>query len=299
MRGSNSEHSDAGDADTEHSDTRSFDAGETGNEATDAADDRPRVGDRLDALEERVSEADELLVCLDFDGTLAPIVERPEDAEILPGNAAVLEELYGRDDVEVAVVSGRSLEDVRARAEVDDLAYAGNHGLELCAESEATVHPAAARHRPTVEAVAEDVAEDVGDIDGVIVERKDVTATVHYRLAADEDVPAVERTVEERVEGKKGIELTDGKQILEIRPAVEWDKGRAVEWLAETLADDPLVVYVGDDTTDEAAFEVLVRGISIVVGDPGDSAADYRVADPEGVGRLLDWLSGAVADEQS
>lgn len=263
--------------------------------------------EQLDTLEDRLTDTapGELLVCLDFDGTLAPIVEHPEDAEIHPGNAAVLRELHDRAGVRTAVVSGRALDDVRERVEVAGLAYAGNHGLELHAESETTVHPKAARHQSTVESVATDLDSQFDAIDGAFVERKGVTATVHYRLVADEQVQKIERTVRNRVEREDGLEVTDGKQILEIRPIVAWDKGRAVEWLADTLADDPLVVYVGDDTTDEAAFEAIEqgasidRGLSFVVGRERDTAADYRVSDPEEVGRLLAWLSDFVAREQS
>lgn len=272
----------------------------------DLASLRPRATDELDALADELSETDELLVCLDFDGTLAPIVERPEDAEILPENAAAVRELHDTDGVRTAVVSGRALDDVRERVAVGGLAYAGNHGLELQAdEDETTIHPEADRHRPTVQSVADDLAVEFEAIDGALVERKGVTATVHYRLAAEERVDEIERTVQSRVEGVEGLEVTDGKQILEVRPTVEWDKGRAVEWLADSLAEDPLVVYVGDDTTDEAAFEAIDRGesidrgVSFFVGRERESAADYRVPDPQGVGRLLAWLSEFAARDRS
>jgi trehalose 6-phosphate phosphatase len=136
-------------------------------------------------------------------------------------------------------------------------------------------------------------------IGGVEIENKTLTATVHYRHAPERGSD-VRRAVAEAVEHVAGdpLRVSEGKRIVEVGPAVPWDKGRTMGLLAD---DHPawLPMYVGDDTTDETAFRVLSdeggrhgngRGIGIHVGPGADTAAAYRVADPAGVERLLEWL---------
>jgi alpha,alpha-trehalase len=109
-------------------------------------------------------------------------------------------------------------------------------------------------------------------------------------------VPEVERAVDEALAGRSGLVKTGGKKVFELRPAVEWDKGRAVVWLLEALdLDGPDVtpLYVGDDVTDEDAFRALhERGIGILVTElPRASAARYSLQDPREVRELLDRVA--------
>ncbi|MFC7081520.1 trehalose-phosphatase [Halorussus caseinilyticus] len=243
---------------------------------------------------EALVEHDGLLVALDFDGTLAAIENRPEDATI-PGPAReAIVALAAEPNVEVAVVSGRELADVRERVGVPDISYAGNHGLEIHAD-EYEVHPTASEAEETIAHLCDLLAHQLADVDGVIVENKGVTATVHYRLVADDAVPTVVNAVETLATPRDDVRLTTGKNVLELRPAVEWDKGEAVRELYDRLVPDDrqwLPVYVGDDTTDEAAFSLLDdRGLGVKVGDDPGTEAPYRVADPEAVRAILSWLS--------
>ncbi|USZ69547.1 trehalose-phosphatase [Halorussus salilacus] len=255
----------------------------------------PPIRDHLYALVEELLAHDGLLVALDFDGTLADIERRPDEATLPEETREVVSALADLPDAEVAVVSGRELADVRERVGLSDISYAGNHGLELRTGEESEVHPTAREVEETISALCDRLGERLADVDGVIVEDKGVSATVHHRLVADEDVPAVERAVETLAADRDEVRLTTGKDVLELRPAVEWDKGEAVGWLAARLVPDDerwLPVYVGDDTTDEAAFGVLTdRGLGVKVGDDPATDAPYRVADPEGVRAVLSWLS--------
>jgi trehalose 6-phosphate phosphatase len=255
--------------------------------------DRPPAlfdADHLSTVADRLSTADGLLFCTDFDGTLAGIEEDPDAPEIAPGNREALTTLRDHDQVRVAVISGRELADLRPRIGIEGIDYAGNHGLEIHRDGDTTVHPVAAKRGRDLEKIVADIEDRLADTD-CFVEDKSVSATVHYRTAPEraEEVHEVVASAVERV-APDGFELSTGKNIVELTPAVAWDKGRALSLFA---ADDKdwLSMYVGDDTTDEAAFEALsADGIGIHVGPGTETAAEYRIENPAAVERFLDWL---------
>jgi trehalose 6-phosphate phosphatase len=264
-------------------------------DASDASDAElpPALRENLYVLVEQLVASDGLFVALDFDGTLAAIEREPDEAAIPDATREAIVRLATEPNVEVAVVSGRELADVRERVGLPELSYAGNHGLEIHTD-EYVVHPEARRAEAAVAEACERLEDRLTDVEGAIVENKGVSATVHSRLVADGAVPAVREAVESAVADDDDLRLTTGKDVLEIRPAVEWDKGAAVRQLTDELVPDSetwLPVYVGDDTTDEAAFAVLeAHGIAVKVGEDPDTRAAYRVADPEGVRAVLSWL---------
>ncbi|MFC4448845.1 trehalose-phosphatase [Halorussus aquaticus] len=252
-----------------------------------------RLRENLYVVVEELVDHEGLLVALDFDGTLAAIENLPEEATIPDPTREAVASLADEPNVEVAVVSGRELADVRERVGVPDISYAGNHGLEIHAD-EYTVHPTASAAKDDIAELCDLLTDELADIEGVIVENKGVTATVHHRLVDDDEVPRVVDSVESLVAARDDVRLTTGKDVLELRPAVEWDKGEAVRELRDELVPDDerwLPVYVGDDTTDEAAFSLLDdRGLGVKVGDDPATEAPYRVADPEAVRAVLEWL---------
>ncbi|MFC6906143.1 trehalose-phosphatase [Halalkalicoccus tibetensis] len=262
-----------------------------------AGDSLERFEDSHGEIREAVEEAAGLVVCTDFDGTLAPIEEDPDAPEIDPENRELLERLRDAGDTRVAVVSGRALTDVRERVGVEGIAYAGNHGLELEREGSVVVHPIAKRHADRIERICEALSEALAGIDGTGIEDKGVTATIHYRQTPDEAVPVVREAVDDAVErfGGSGIEKTDGKEIVELRPEVRWHKGMAVSMLVDDHPDDWLPIYIGDDTTDESAFRAVDDGLAIYVG-TGETDAHYRVPTQSGVtpclSALAEWHAG-------
>ena len=259
-----------------------------GSDDRDGEGDLPLLGNWLSMLEDRLSSAERLALCLDFDGTLAPIVEDPDAATMPDRTASALEALADHPGVELAVVSGRSLEDLRERVAVDDCVLAGNHGLEIDRGGDRWIHPDV--DPGALDRVRETVAERVASIDGCHVEDKRLTATVHFRRA-DVGRGEIRPIVQSAVDDVPGFEATDGRKIVEIRPSVEWDKGEAVR---ELVDDRSLGIYVGDDTTDEDAFEALENlpggGVGVLVGDR-PSAAEFRVHDVDGVRAFLEWLA--------
>lgn len=253
----------------------------------------PTVDERRDEITARLADAPGVLLALDFDGTLAPIVEDHGDASMTPDCRHAVDELAGAEDVEVAVVSGRAVEDVADRVGIEPVVYAGNHGLELQRTEHTEVHPDAADQAAAIGDVCGTVADLTADVPSVDVENKDVTATVHYRQVPDERVADVLDAVETAVAAVDAdLEVLPGKQIREIRPDVEWDKGRVVEQLREDAPDGWLPVYVGDDATDEDALAVVEpEGIGVRVGDELDTAASFRIPDQAGVTDFLQLLA--------
>jgi len=256
------------------------------------------VWGRKQWLRERLQGADGLFVMTDFDGTVADIVDDPDDAEMRERAREALEGVTAHPRGKVAVVSGRAVADVRERAAIDGAYYAGNHGLELDDGDEVSVHSGAREARQRLPEVCAAV-EDAFSHDDVFVEEKGVTATVHYRQAdVDGDrVRAVVESVLTDHDPERVLRLTTGKQIVELRPAVDWGKGESVDLLRERFTPDDeawLPVYVGDDTTDEAAFEALDgEGVAVAVGSDTDAtAAPCVVSDPREVTDLLGWLAG-------
>ena len=243
-----------------------------------------------------------LVLLLDFDGTLAPIVDRPELAAMPDRTRRALERLMAMEGVTVAVVSGRGLADVRERAAIPGIAYAGNHGMEIEGAGLHRIHPQAAAARPELEAVAAVLDPALEGIDGAFLEDKGLTLSIHYRLAPDH-AEEVREIVLEAAGGRPGLAVTEGKMVIEVRPRVEWHKGRAVLFLLEQMQPptDAPVLYLGDDRTDEDAFRALhewspaAEGVLIAERTSPDSAASSHLRDPAEVGALFEALANRSA----
>lgn len=257
--------------------------------------------ERVPVWREAWARSGRLVLLLDFDGTLAPIVARPELAAIPAATREALERLRARPGVEVAVVSGRGMADVRERAALGDIAYAGNHGMEIEGAGLHRIHPDAAAARPLLARAAERIRAGLAEIPGAFLEDKALTLSIHYRLAP-ERADEVRRVVEQGVEGEEALKVTAGKMVLEVRPRVDWDKGKAVLFLLEQIRppEGAPVLYLGDDTTDEDAFRALSErpgggeGVLVAESPPAGSAAASRLRSPEEVGLLFAALAGGA-----
>ncbi|MDV7245286.1 MULTISPECIES: trehalose-phosphatase [Rhodococcus] len=247
-----------------------------------------RLGDRrLSQIPDAVTSRHELAtllrirrpaVFLDFDGTLADIVNDPSAAVLIDGAAAQLARL-GRV-CPVAVISGRDLEDVRLRIGMDGIWYAGSHGFELSGPNgEHYENPDALTAVPLLAQTGRLVEKQLHGVPGVLVEYKRFGVTIHYRNVAAARVDEVITTVYEAAGAVDGLRIAAGRMVVEIRPDIRWDKGRALEWILGHVVDSTQLVpfYVGDDLTDEDAFDAVAdTGVGIVVR--SDEAADRRSA---------------------
>lgn len=272
---------------------------------TDSAPARPHS--LPSALERRGELAERLagrraMLFLDYDGTLTPIVHRPEDAVLDDATRRVLGRLAGR--APVAVVSGRGRQDVEERVGLDGLWYAGSHGFDIVGPGAEVTYEAAEHLIPVVEEVTARLTAELATVEGAQVEPKRFTVAVHYRRAAPADVPRMEAVVDRLVAGHPELRKAGGKKVWEIRPALDWDKGRAVEWILRVMVEETglaaesiLPIYVGDDETDEDAFRAVAAhqppGIGILVTPtPVPTAATYTLRNPDEVRELLEWLAG-------
>ncbi|PYE53124.1 trehalose-phosphatase [Deinococcus yavapaiensis] len=226
-----------------------------------------------------------LLIVLDYDGTLAPIAPTPEEAVPEAGAREAVAALLAGGRHLLRVLSGRPSAQVRAFLGSPDLPIVGLHGLEW---------PGEALPREHTRTVAK-LAAAVPDFPGRRLEDKGVTLAVHYRATPDDLAGDVQARLE-RLPVPEGWTLLRGKRVVEFRPSGA-NKGTAVMRLARD-APDHLPVYVGDDVTDEEAFEVLadVGGVTIKVGE-GETRARHRVASPSDVVTLLRTWANAPSEE--
>ena len=256
-------------------------------------------------IETRIQAAPRVLIACDFDGTLSPIVPHPDDAAILPECLNALRQLTELPHFHVAILSGRGLDDVRARVGLANATYSGNHGMEIAAEGMTILDDSSEQARIIMSSHREEIVRATRIYEGVFVEDKGVSLSVHYRAAPEELEPHIERTVRAVTAGavQNGvISVVQGKKVLDIRAADTRDKGAALSYVARTLqsaADaEYLPIYVGDDSTDEDAFQEVNRtgGISILVGPAErDTVAAYRVDSPYDVADFLRRLTAMGA----
>jgi trehalose-phosphatase len=250
------------------------------------------------ALDERLGESTPALF-LDYDGVLTPIVRDPDQALLSDAMRAVVRRLG--ELCPTAVVSGRDHDDVRGKVALDNLVYAGSHGFDISGpEGLRHQHPGGVAALPALDAAQRDLEAALEPVAGAWVERKRFAVAVHYREVAAEGQEDVEAAVTRAEERHGPFRMTGGKKIFELRPDIDWHKGKAVLWLLETLGledEDVLPVYLGDDLTDEDAFEALHgRGLGVVLEDDHDrpTAADLRLADTEDTRRFLQDLVGLL-----
>lgn len=201
-----------------------------------------------------------LVLMLDVDGTLAPIVEKFDQAAVPPETQRVLADLSGRVDVHVALVSGRSAAVARRMVGVSNLWVAGNHGFELEGpRGEDLAGPGVHRYRDVIASAVARLEPAVAAMHGVVVENKAITLSVHWRLADPETADPLREAIEQ-VTQPLGLRITEGKRIFEVRPPALIDKGTAVLALAERLTSgraEASIVFAGDDVTDEDAIRAL------------------------------------------
>lgn len=242
-------------------------------------------------LVEQIGDPRRFVVVLDFDGTLSPIVEDPDAATMAPGAREAVAELA--QVTEVAILSGRHVDDLAPRVEGLPVLLLGGHGTEVR-------HPDGTREsfldleerREVLDELESSLSAALDPDDGWVVERKPASIAVHHRRVADPGATLEQvRTLLRQASGD--WELLDGKAVTELRPA-GIDKGTAIDWLVDRHTDRDVLV-VGDDVTDEDAFEAAIShgGTAVLVGDR-KTAAPHRIGGPSEVVDLLHALLAAA-----
>jgi trehalose 6-phosphate phosphatase len=233
-----------------------------------------------------------LLVACDFDGTLAPLVAHPDDVELPAAALEALRRLREAPGVSLAVVSGRSLADLRQRIPLPDLILAGNHGLEIRGLGLDGERRQATALKPRLRSLASRLDEAVGGVPGLHVENKGLSLTVHLRNVISSHREMVAREVWEIGALDTAFRVQQGHMVLEFIPDIGWDKGSALRQITARLGLPRCAAfYAGDDTTDESAFTALSTGLTVRVGKPRDTAARWTASDPEDIRHLLECLA--------
>lgn len=252
--------------------------------------------DSLDVIRERLG--DDIAVFLDYDGTLTPIVDDPAAATIGDDEREILHRLA--EEVPLAIVSGRGLDDMKGLVGVEGLAYSGSHGFEIeMPGGDRTYQDEAAEAVPQLDEAEKLLVDGIGDLSGCMVERKPYAIAVHTRRANSESTRAAAGDLAREVaEQFEGLVLRGGKEIHELRPAIDWDKGAALSHLLALLPGSPAPVYVGDDDTDEDGFLAVRRegGLGVLVGTASgqETWADFTLSHPGEALEFLAHLAGSI-----
>lgn len=258
----------------------------------------------LTAALNRLKEGRRWLILSDFDGTLSPIAEGPDAAFLPEETREALQRLARCPQTTVGIISGRALADLKNKVNLPGLIYAGNHGFEIEGPGLSFTNPVAGQIRPIFRNFGRLLNLALAPFRGVLVEDKGITLSVHFRQAEERSVEDIQRTVERSVRTSRFapfLKITAGKKVLELRPAVAWDKGKAIRLLMKRYGKGGrksglVPVYLGDDLTDEDGFRVIAKygaGLSVVVGEvPRESAAEYYLRSTHEIPFFFGSLAG-------
>lgn len=231
------------------------------------------------------------IIFLDYDGTLTPIVATPDLAVISDDMRETVRRLAQR--YKVSIVSGRATDDVRSKVRIDGIFYAGSHGFEIRQpDGQTEINQEARAIRSEIDEVHKKLSGRVKNIQGALIENVKYTISAHYRLVSEKDFPKIEAAVDGVLTEHPNLRKTHGKKVFEIRPRIDWHKGKAVHWILKVLDYSPqshVPVYIGDDTTDEDAFrEIKKYGLGILVAEvPRPSEAKYMIGNAGEVQKVL------------
>jgi trehalose-phosphatase len=252
---------------------------------------------RWPEIQKQIRSRKNLLFLLDYDGTLTLIAPTPRQARLSPQTKLAIQRLSEKPNVTLAVISGRGLAVLMGMVGLSNLAYAGNHGLELWWQNKRRTVKVPKALKKALSEVTRLLSKVRRDFDGVIMENKGLSLSFHYRLVKAKRVTHLKREFWNRVMPfvRSGqVRVVKGKRVFEVRPNVPWTKGHAALWFMKKLASQScLPIYIGDDQTDEDAFRMLRSGITIRVGKHHGSRAKYYVRRVAEVVRFLE----SVADE--
>lgn len=266
------------------------------------------AGKALESLAKIGESGRKIIVFLDYDGTLTPIVSNPDDAKITDEMREVVRQVSER--YSTAIITGRGIDKIRSFVQLDSVYYAGSHGFDIRAPGNKVVHQVASEYLPALAGFAAEASKAVAGIEGALVEDNRFSVSVHYRNVQEEVRPRVEEAVDKliaRPEFATKLQKRQGKMVWEIRPALHWHKGQAVLWLLKEVwgvappeegkgSSSVIPVYIGDDWTDEDAFKALRAfpdAATVFVRPPGQerqTAAEYFLETPSDVRAFLTQL---------
>lgn len=254
----------------------------------------------------KASKGKQIVMFLDYDGTLSPIVADPDRAYMSEAMRKTVRKLARY--FPTAIVSGRCRDKVYNFVRLAELYYAGSHGMDIKGPakgskylkgSQAVLFQPASEFLPMIHEVYKRLLEKTKSIMGAKVEHNKFCLSVHFRCVDEKKWSELAHEVRSVLKEYPKLRLTPGRKVLEIRPTIKWDKGKALEFLLESLGlancTDVFPVYIGDDRTDEDAFKVLRdrgQGFGILVSKLAkETNASYYLQEPS---EVMDFLQRLV-----
>jgi len=246
---------------------------------------------------EKLFKDKEVVLFLDFDGTLTPIVAYPKDAYLQEKMKNTLIKLSNQ--CTIAILSGRGLSDIKSRVGINGVYYSGSHGFEIEGPGIKMEYEPALEFIELFDKLEYELKKELESINGALVERKKFSIALHYRNVSNDQKALVEKAADETIKKYPKIRKTFGKEVYELLPNLNWNKGAALEWLVDALQIDKKgskIFYIGDDITDEDAFcAIKTYGIGILVSSElRKTGAQYKLEDTDETLRFLEILSASI-----
>ncbi len=242
-------------------------------------------------IQTQIQKANPLFLLFDYDGTLTPIVSQPDDAHCPLEVKEILKRLRDLPNVYLAIVSGRSLQDLKKRLGIPGIIYVGNHGLEIENPHGRSKKILSIIKMNELKRITHNLQNSLKDIPNIFFENKGPILSIHYRNVPQKFftkiIPILEKELQPWGDRWK---ITFGKMVFEIWPNIDFHKGKAIREILKPFPLHGLLpIYLGDDRTDEDAFRELKGfGISVLVGPEAPlSEADFFLQDPNEVKEFL------------
>lgn len=234
-----------------------------------------------------------VVLLFDYDGTLAPFVDRPEDARAPDATLHLLAQLARVERLAVGIVSGRMLDDVRRMVGLDGLYYAGTNGLEMDLRGAKYAHPRAAASRARIDKAIAALQPLLNDHAGARIEDKRFGLTVHYRHLDESRHDDFHAQAWDRLSAQPGLRVLRGPLAIEVIPELGCNKGTALRTIVESVGGAPIPFYAGDEANDADALQAAaeLHGIGVGVGPRAPDVAQHRLADPQALQDVLVDLS--------
>jgi trehalose 6-phosphate phosphatase len=254
----------------------------------------PRQLDIWNTISRRVHTAPEIALFLDYDGTITPIRRTPDEALLAPETVLLLQQLVQLPDLRITIVTGRTMEDIRRLIPLENIGFIANHGFHILQDGKEWKHPDAVRFEQKLQKLHTILKKALEPFPQAYVEDKQFTLSIHYRNVSNREKNSLKALSTETVRAYNPILLiTEGKEVLEVRPPVDWGKGHAVMEILKVPQHSArsLQMYIGDDVTDEDAFHSLrSSGITLRVGKVLETYAEYYVTNVNEVLQLLKMI---------
>lgn len=247
---------------------------------------------------ENLQQANKILLCLDFDGTLVSFKNDPNDVKIPPHIQSLIEQFRSKKKYDVVIITGRTLKDIKDKISIGGINIAAVHGLHIeFSDGNQVVVDQAKSITSELNKIKKETDEVFANEKGVHVEDKKYTIAFHYRMASKENATSFKEQfiqIAKKYDTEDSIQILKGDKVIEVRP-LGWNKGSAVHYLLQNIPHESSFypLYIGDDTTDEDAFQYIDdMGLTIFVKNDSrlETHASYYVNDPEEVVSFLRYL---------